>query len=416
MAKSKNDVEKEEFIRTPTKISGPLTEDEKVRLKVHTDEWNKNAFRCDNVDPEKIIPAIEGIYVTAGLTKPKVVIASSPLVMAFAFGAASHLLNEDETSSKKKKNSKMKVSQEREFNGSETPTKETVDVIGDSITSALQIEKNDHCLPNNESVYDRVISVVEEIMNSFGGMPKFVSHTNVKSLSTERQAYQACFDIAGQDGINAAKTWYNNHQGGNMWSYYDCYLTAFRDVLGLDIPIYEKYKFWEVATKEGGFRVMHEKFCIVSNFPDLLKIDDNNRPHSENGPSYRWRDGWSLYYWHGVKIPSEWLENKSSITPQMALTWENMEQGRAACEILGWANILQELNATIIDEDGDPEIGQLLEVDIPEIGREKFLKVLCGTGRTFALPVPPEMKTALQAQAWTFGMDENIFARPEIRT
>ena len=62
-------------------------------------------------------------------------------------------------------------------------------------------------------------------------------------------------------------------------------------------------------------------------------------------------------------------------------------------------------------------IGTLLEVDIPDIGREKFLRVLCGTGREFALPVPPDMKTALQANAWTFGMDDpNELLNLEIRT
>ena len=66
---------------------------------------------------------------------------------------------------------------------------------------------------------------------------------------------------------------------------------------------------------------------------------------------------------------------------------------------LGGAKVLEQINAKVIDEDADPEIGTLLEADIPEIGKEKFLKVMCGTKREFALPVPPEMKTALEAQA-----------------
>ena len=100
----------------------------------------------------------------------------------------------------------------------------------------------------------------------------------------------------------------------------------------------------------------------------------------------------------------------------MALTWENVEQRRAACEIIGWKNILDVLDATIIDEDMDPMIGTLVEVNIPEIGKEKFLRVMCGTGREFALPVPPEMKTALESNAWTFGMDTSEFIIPEVRT
>lgn len=204
-----------------------------------------------------------------------------------------------------------------------------------------------------------------------------------------------------------------------MWAAHDCYLTAARDILGLRLPEHQNYAYWEQAAVHGGFRVMHEDFCIVSDFPEFIKIDAENRPHCENGPSHRWRDGWALYHWHGVSIPAEWIENKAALTAQTALTWPNIEQRRVACEILGWSAILSALNAKTIDLDGDPEIGELVEVDIPEIGRERFLRVLCGTGRQFALPVPPDMKTALQANAWTFGYDNAGFAefvKPEIRT
>ena len=212
------------------------------------------------------------------------------------------------------------------------------------------------------------------------------------------------------------KNWSSVYQSGNMWTAYNCFLTAFRDVIGLDLPEYKNYKYWEEASMYGGFRVMHKEFCMVCEFPEFIKIDDNNRPHCEDGPSHRWTDGWSIYNWHGVSVPKEWIENKETLTAKIALTWENIEQRRCACEILGWATILSELNATIIDTDIDPEIGELLEVELPDLGKEKFLKVLCGTGRTFALPVPPEMTTALEAQAWTWGMDKNDFVLPEIRT
>lgn len=201
-----------------------------------------------------------------------------------------------------------------------------------------------------------------------------------------------------------------------MWASWEAYLTAFRDILGLVLPAHAAYSYWEQAAIHGGFRVVHEDFCIVSDFPEVLRIDDQNRPHCENGPSHRWRDGWSLYHWHGTSVPAEWIEDRASLTPAIALTWENIEQRRAACEILGWGAILNELNAVTIDTDADPEIGQLVEVDIPELGRERFLRVQCGTKRQFALPVPPEMRTALEANAWTYGYDTNSFIKPEVRT
>lgn len=225
-----------------------------------------------------------------------------------------------------------------------------------------------------------------------------------------------CMSVAGKKGLTEAKNWSSVYQGGAYWAQYDSYLTAMRDILGLRLPEHANYKFWEEAAIHGTFRVMHEKFCIVSDFPEVLKIDEQNRPHGQEGPSHRWRDGWSLYHWHGVAVPEHWIMNKETLTAKEAITWENIEQRRAACEILGWAKILRELDAKVINEDGDPEIGTLVEVVLPDIGKEKFLRVLCGTKREFALPVPPDMKTALQANAWTFGMDINDFVVPEVRT
>ncbi|MEQ1689386.1 MAG: DUF6745 domain-containing protein, partial [Sphingopyxis sp.] len=223
------------------------------------------------------------------------------------------------------------------------------------------------------------------------------------------------FDLAGDFGIRCAQRWTNSYQGGAYWGSFDCYLTAFRDVLGLRLPGHEKYDAWERASIHGTFRVMHAEFCIVSDFPEVLRIDDQNRPHCEFGPSHRWRDGWELYHWHGVRIPDEWILDKS-LDAKTAITWSNIEQRRAACEIVGWARILKELNARTIDADCDPEIGTLVEVDLPDIGKERFLRVLCGTGREFALPVPPDMQTALEAQSWTWGLDTKTFVKPEIRT
>jgi hypothetical protein len=232
----------------------------------------------------------------------------------------------------------------------------------------------------------------------------------------EAGAARACLHLAGAEGLSRAGRWEPAYQGGNMWAPYDAWLTAARDILGLKLPEHDNYAFWEQAAIHGGFRVMHEKFCIVSDFPEVLKKDDQNRPHCGDGPSHRWRDGWSLYHWHGVRIPAEWIEDKKSLTAAVALGQVNAEFRRAACEILGWAAILSELNARVLDRDDDPEIGALVEVNLPEIGRERFLRVRCGTGREFAIPVPPGMKTALQAQAWTWGLDEKNFIKPEVRT
>jgi hypothetical protein len=232
----------------------------------------------------------------------------------------------------------------------------------------------------------------------------------------EKGAASACQEMAGKFGLECAMRWNNVYQGGNMWAPWECYLSAARDILKLDLPSHTAYAHWEQAAIHGGFRVMHPEFCMVSDFPEVFKVDDQNLPHCEDGPSHRWRDGWSLYHWHGVRIPTEWIENKAGLTAKTALTWANVEQRRAACELVGWDRILSELKSKTIDRDEDPMIGELVEVTLPDIGKEKFLRVVCGTGRKFALPVPPQMKTALEANAWSYAVDTKVIRSLEART
>ena len=188
----------------------------------------------------------------------------------------------------------------------------------------------------------------------------------------------------------------------------------FEEQCDVEFPVLEG--LMRLAHSSGWITVFDEWACIHDK-PLFIKFDDQNRLHCENGPAIEYGDGTVVYAWHGVGVPDSWIADKeNALTADIALTWANVEQRRAACEILGWAKILDKLNATVVDEDEDPMIGTLLEVDIPEIGREKFLKVQCGTGRIFAIPVPPNVKTALEANAWTYGMDPEQLRDLEVRT
>ena len=162
-----------------------------------------------------------------------------------------------------------------------------------------------------------------------------------------------------------------------------------------------------------GWVMPYENICFVSERPEYVHFDENQRLHCETGPAIRFSDGFEICAWHGTEFPKAWIKIKPSASD--ALYWNNTEQRRVACEIVGWDMILNQLDAVTIDKNNDPEIGELVCVNIPGIGEEKFLRVHCGTGRQFALPVPPKMKTALQANAWTWGLSPQQY-KPEVRT
>ena len=207
----------------------------------------------------------------------------------------------------------------------------------------------------------------------------------------------------------------NNYRTNQLWSSWGAYVSFFRDVCGWENEILERFTIDEDLIKSVGWTWWHENVLVLSDRPKHIKRDAEGRLHCENGSSIEYRDGWALYHWHGVSIPKEWVTGKKP-TASEAITWANVEQRRAACELVGWVNILSQLNAKTIDIDDD-DIGTLLEVEIPDSGKEKFLQVKCGTGREFALPVPRNMKTALEANAWTYGFDDvKQFIKPEVRT
>jgi len=88
------------IVRTPTKVTGGITPEEKLRLDEHANLWKGRILRTEKIIPEKIIPAIEGIYAAAGRKKPRVIIVPSPIVMAFAFGAASSIIHVNKNATK----------------------------------------------------------------------------------------------------------------------------------------------------------------------------------------------------------------------------------------------------------------------------------------------------------------------------
>lgn len=164
---------------------------------------------------------------------------------------------------------------------------------------------------------------------------------------------------------------------------------------------------WEIKdylTDQSFFEAYRAGLAFVVNLGGLMigvcmpeaHRDDEFRLHNPTGPAVVWGNIVD-YYWHGTKIPGEWIRNPSSLTSQIALSQENAEVRRSACEILGWDKVIQGLKHRVLDTHPDPQIGTLLSVDFEDSKDERFLMVKCGTGRDFVIPVN-EANTALDAQ------------------
>jgi hypothetical protein len=184
---------------------------------------------------------------------------------------------------------------------------------------------------------------------------------------------------------------------------------------------------------EGGFRVMHEEFCIVSDFPERICKDDQNRPHSDDGPSHRWRDGWELYHIHGVLVTRQIVMEPQTLTTQQIDAEENAEVRRVMIQRFGQERYVRESGAKVVASIGaDHEIiglrtAQLLRKEVPNDEPLVILDMLNstpepdGTTKRYMIRIDPNAyggkasQDCLAAMASTYRMPDGslLFASPQ---
>ena len=417
------------IVRTPTRAEGGITLEEKAKLDEVAKFWIANAMRTDKADINKLAPAIHGIYAAAGLKKPRVVLVPSPMVMAAAYGASAAIWY----LRKKGYDATDAATDAATRSATRAATRDATDAATDAATRSATYDATDAATDaaTDDAIYAATRSATDDATDAATRSATRAAIYDATDAATRSAIYAATYDatddamavcreIAGEFGVGCAKLWWRAYQGGNMWSHYDSYLCGARDVLGLRLPEHEKYAHWEQASLNGGFRVMHEEFCIVSDFPEVLKVDENNLPHCENGPSHRWRDGWEIYHWHGVKVPAHWIMSPETVDPSEVLSEQNVEVRAAGIAIIGMAKMLDKLQHRIVDSDPDPMKGDLVEVRLPDLPDPVYyLSAHCPrNGRIMEAVNPSEMDemTVKGAQAWRLGIPASEFVYPTVRT
>lgn len=151
--------------------------------------------------------------------------------------------------------------------------------------------------------------------------------------------------------IASLPDWWRAFQGGNMWAGFPAYVSGCRDVLGLRLPEFEAWQSWEDCARHGSYRYMGARFCVVSDFPEILKYDEQNRPHCATGPSHRWRDGWEFYYWHGVRVPAKVVMAPETITLEDITEEKNAEVRRVLIERFGEDRYITESGMPAVHHD-----------------------------------------------------------------
>jgi len=147
-----------------------------------------------------------------------------------------------------------------------------------------------------------------------------------------------------------------------------------------------------------------------------VRWDDAHRLHCENGPAIEYADGVKLFFWHGVRVPSHWVMNRSHLDPKEVIQNEG-KQGVAGANIVGWSKMLSVLDYRVIEDSGSDSIGQLIELTFPGLRKSgRFLKAVCPQGGVIVEGVPRvsdidnlPIETAIAAQAWRIGEPQSEY-------
>ncbi|WP_339133883.1 DUF6745 domain-containing protein [Streptomyces sp. f51] len=161
------------------------------------------------------------------------------------------------------------------------------------------------------------------------------------------------------------------------------------------------------VAREAGWWWPYEKVAVVSERPLSLHRDEAGRLDRGDGPALRYGDGFELYAWRGMPVPSTFLDELTALTPERIRGEENAELRRVMLEHYGYDRYLDESGAVPVHRD---ETGVLWRVELA--GDEDVVMVEVvnstpepdGTNRTYWLRVPPTTRTAREGVAWTFGL------------
>lgn len=168
-----------------------------------------------------------------------------------------------------------------------------------------------------------------------------------------------------------------------------------------------------------------EGLAIVAEPPTTLQLDEAHLLHGERGPAIAYADDLAVWAWHGVAVPRFVIEAPEQISVPKILDEPNQEVRRVMVDRMGYERLITESGARLISEDGP---GKLWQIPVAIGGhpgsRPEQLHIVevvnstpepDGTYRHYFLRVPPHLRGAHEAVAWTFGLGGREYA-PGIQT
>lgn len=156
-----------------------------------------------------------------------------------------------------------------------------------------------------------------------------------------------------------------------------------------------------------GWYLAFERECWVSEKPQFVRVDELNRLHSDLGPAIRYSDGFQVYAMKGVLVPDWLVTTPKRLTARQISDERNLEVRRIMLDIYGPEKYLRYIGAKPISTD---DFGTLYQARFDDDEPLLMVKVINstpepdGSFKDYWIRVPPTVRTAREAVAWTFNM------------
>jgi hypothetical protein len=174
---------------------------------------------------------------------------------------------------------------------------------------------------------------------------------------------------------------------------------------GLWAPVLEAY-----AAGLWLYWVLHQEVVAVAR-PALQTVD--GVLHAPDGPAVSWSGGAQYYFWRGIRIPERLLREPDGLTAREILAEPNQGIQGVMLERFGYDRFILELGAVRVQSDA---FGALYRIRRPHRAPLALVHVtnstpeVDGVRKRYFLRVPPDVRTAREAVAWTFGMRSAEYA------
>jgi hypothetical protein len=367
-------------------------------LVTHFRQWGGWARSTEPVDDARLEAAVHALYAAAGLKPPRIVIVPSPLAMMLAHGLASALVwTRDRQGPLPLLGDAAAVEKEASLAAGgflSNPASEAIEGLRSAALGPARgrwelaqrvLRRQLDRLEQRGTLHlegHAAAAVREHLRELTGGDPAAQARWETESLP----AYAAAAEAAVQaSGVNRPSWAATTSTLNGLLGWADCciftgdgmlracfeaslvaatqrarwaplqtrvpMIGAARYLLEQPRDEFKRFEAWEACAREAGDLLAHPEFCIVSERPEFIHLDEQGLLHCADGPSVRWRDGWCLYHWHGVRIPTareDVITDPGRITVERIDNELNEDVRRVMIDRFGAARYVMEGHATVV--------------------------------------------------------------------